>query len=108
MILNSPDTNRVSFISVNPMTDNILTLDSAVYGPPGVGIPMSTLVTTDAAFWIQPDADGIPQLCTTKVYGKRMTMTYLNAGIPPVLNTVGHTFVAYENNVGEVDFAPRV
>jgi len=108
MILNSPDTNRVSFISVNPTTDYILTLDSAVYGPPGVGILMSTLVTTDAAFWIQPDADGIQQLCTTKVYGKRMNMTYLKLGMPPVLNTVGHTFVGYENNLGEQEFAPRV
>lgn len=102
------NTNHVSFVSVNPLTDWILTLDSAVYGPPGVGIPMALLLTTDAAFWQEPDADGILQLCTNKVYGKRMTMTYLKMGIGPVLTTTGHTFVSYQDNLGNIFFAPRV
>jgi len=108
MIVHSPDVTKVSFISVNPMTDFILTLDSAVYGPPGVGIPMVVLANTDAAFWIEADADGISQLCTSKVYGKHMVMTYLKMGVGPILTTVGSTYVAYQNNLGEVEFGPRV
>lgn len=93
-------TTKVSFNIVNVLTDSITGLDSATYGPPGVGIPVSVLVTTDSSWWIEPDINGREQLCTTKSFSAQMHINYLVGGVTPSGKVSDPFIIAYYTESG--------
>ncbi len=95
-------TVKVSFTGVNVATDTITGLDSANYA----NIPITTLVTTDSAFWIESDINGIQQLCTTKTFTTPMIIRFNRGGVSPAQRTADPFIIVYTDEAGLPVYMP--
>ena len=101
-------TLKVSFPSVDPNVDFITGINGSTYGPPGIGIPISVLLTTEPSFWVQTDTDGNLQLCTSKTLGHTLDLHYMTAGMPPIRGKRSQNFAhEYTDENGVEIWLPR-
>lgn len=85
-------TLKVSFPGLDVASDMITGLDTAIYGAPGIGIPVLALVANNPSFWIQQDTDGKDHLCTTKTTAGPMVLHFLTGPGPMPRNKTACNF----------------